>query len=124
MASLDMEHPQAQQIMINYQTLLSHIHTGGDSEALPRLLTQEEQNDNIEDIPFRKGCHKEACCKTDTLVTHLSMVLCMNSSVTFGLIQRLAQSPLYDSLNRSSLFSLLLPYKSVVHWLKVRPSLR
>jgi len=40
-----MEHPQTQQIMSNYLTLLSHIHTNGDVDALLELLGRQEQDD-------------------------------------------------------------------------------
>ncbi|GHP00134.1 hypothetical protein KSF_101810 [Reticulibacter mediterranei] len=42
-ASLGVEHPQTQQIIMNYLTLLSHLHTNGDMDALLSLLVQEEQ---------------------------------------------------------------------------------
>src|SRR5262249_4143207 len=47
MASLGMEHPQTQQILMNHLTLLSHIHTDGDVEALLQLLAQGEQDDGM-----------------------------------------------------------------------------
>ncbi len=45
LASLGMEHPQTQQLLMNHLTLLSHIHTNGDVEALIQLLAQGEQDD-------------------------------------------------------------------------------
>lgn len=45
LASLGREHPQTQQ---DYFTLLSHLYTNGDLEALLQLLAQKEQGGNRE----------------------------------------------------------------------------
>ncbi|GHO65594.1 tetratricopeptide repeat protein [Ktedonobacter sp. SOSP1-52] len=48
LASLGREHPQTQQMQKDYFTLLSHLYTNGDLEALLQLLVQKEQGENRE----------------------------------------------------------------------------
>lgn len=47
--SLGMEHPQTQQILVNYLGLLSDLHTNGDMDALLQLLAQQEQDSNVDE---------------------------------------------------------------------------
>jgi len=49
LASLGMEHPQTQQILLNHLTLLAQVHTNGDLEALLQLLAQGEQDDHVDE---------------------------------------------------------------------------
>ena len=50
--SLGVEHPLTQQFLKNYVTLLADLHTGGDAEAMLRLLAQKEQSEDGDE----EGC--------------------------------------------------------------------